>query len=104
VVLVGTEAAAFTVPAPEAEKFAALRVTLATPLASVNAVPAAGEKVPNVAAVVNVTTTPTIGVVPDRIVALTLAGLPNAIDVLAVVAESSVRASTMVGVPVVVEP
>ena len=96
--MLATDAAALTVPAPATEKLAALRLMLATPLASVRAVPVAGVNVARLVSVVNVTTTPTKGVVPFLMVALTLAGLPNAIEVRAVVVVRSVSVIVMVGV------
>ena len=88
------------VDAPDAEKLAAFNMTVANPVASVNAVPETGENTPKVESVVNVTTTPEIGApVADLKVALTFAGLTNEIEVRAVAVVSSVRVIAKVGVP-----
>ena len=95
-----TWAAALTVVAPDADKPAALRMTLARPFASVRAVPVAGENTPSVELVANVTTTPARGV-PDaeRTRALTLAGLLNEMAVRGALVASSVRVSVILGSP-----
>jgi len=86
---------AVTVAAPDAVD--ELSVTEATPFASVNAVPVVGSNTPKLAFVVKVMMAPTIGVPrPFLKVALTFAGLPNEIEVRAVVEVSSVKAMTNV--------
>jgi len=85
------------VVAPEAEKFAAFSVIVATPLASVKAVPAVGVMVARVASVVKVTTElGTTAPAAFLSVAFTVPGAPLVMVVVAAPA-ASVSASVKVG-------
>ena len=76
---------------------------LATPFASVSAVPDVGENTPKVASVVNVTTAPTAAApVVSFSVAVNRAGLPAEIDVRAAPDVGSTMVNTIAGAAVVV--
>jgi hypothetical protein len=75
--------------------------TLAAPVASVKAVPEAGENVPNVALVAKVTTVPTDGApVVSLSRAVTRAGLPDETEVRVAPVVGSVRRTVITGAAV----
>lgn len=96
-----TEAFALTVEAPLAVELAAFRLMVATPDASVRAVPVAGPRVATVVSALKVTTTLGTGApVALNTVALTAAG----VLVVAAPVVGSARAMAMLGAPVTVAP